>query len=376
MLCGHLLALNEQLMPQSLEVERGDTLYSLSKNLFPGDEVSPQQVMLAYQRINPLAFKRRNINGLYAGVRLVSPSLAEALRLTLREAISEVRRQNELYSIVTSEASEEVLALMDRNVALDSRIAELELLIRAKDNENADLSSRVESLSSRLDAANQEVSSLTLQIATLDMQLETANEMKILDEAYLPSANPNPNPNPNIEGSISAQSQGAQSETRSLVIPIFGVIVVLLLSLVWLRRRKNDHNSESAYNRASSLEVTDSHQSASLSPSIEPELQTGAGSIRQANEKPAEETRLQSQKVMDGDEDSDCRLNSDDEVSEDEIATKLELAYAYSKMGDMESVREILGEVVGIANASQRVEAENLMKGLLEPADDGRDKKE
>jgi hypothetical protein len=38
-------------------------------------------------------------------------------------------------------------------------------------------------------------------------------------------------------------------------------------------------------------------------------------------------------------------------------------------------VRKILGEVVGVANASQRVEAENLMKGLLEP-DDGRDKEE
>ena len=65
-------------------------------------------------------------------------------------------------------------------------------------------------------------------------------------------------------------------------------------------------------------------------------------------------------------------MSADDTASEVEIATKLELAYAYSKMGDMESVRKLLGEVVGSANETQRVEAENLMKGLLD-SDNARD---
>ena len=370
-LCGNLLALNEQLMPLSVQVARGDTLYSLSKNLFSGEKVSPQQVMLAYQRINPTAFKRRNINGLYAGVRLMSPTLSEALRLAPREAMSEVRRQNELYSIVTSEASEEVLALMDRNVALDSRIAELELLIRAKDGENAALSRRLTSLSTRLDETDKEVSLLKLQIASLDLQLKTANEIKVVDEGTSLSAVPKLN----AENSISPQSQSAQSETGLLAISILGVVVVSLLSFLWLRRRGNDHNSEPTHNRASSAGGRESDKRASLSPNIEPELQTPSGEISQEDEKPASETQFENQEVMYGIEDPDSELNSNDEASEDEIATKLELAYAYSKMGDMESVRKILGEVVGVANASQRVEAENLMKGLLEP-DDGRDKEE
>jgi FimV-like protein len=44
-------------------------------------------------------------------------------------------------------------------------------------------------------------------------------------------------------------------------------------------------------------------------------------------------------------------------------------------MGDMDSVRKILGEVVGSANETQRVEAENLIKGLLE-SDNTRDNEE
>jgi FimV-like protein len=285
--------------------------------------------------------------------------------------MSEVRRQNELYSIVTSEASEEVLALMDRNVALDSRIAELELLIRTKDGENAALSRRLTSLSTRLDETDKEVSLLKLQIASLDLQLKTANEIKVVDEDTSLSAVPKLN----AENSISPQSQSAQSETGLLAILILGVVVVSLLSFLWLRRRGNDHNSEPTHNRASSAGGRESDKRASLSPNIEPELQTPSGEISQEDEKPASETQFENQEVMYGIEDPDSELNSNDEASEDEIATKLELAYAYSKMGDMESVRKILGEVVGVANASQRVEAENLMKGLLEP-DDGRDKEE
>jgi len=212
---------------------------------------------------------------------------------------------------------------------------------------------------------------LKLQIASLDLQLKTANEIKVVDEDTSLSAVPKLN----AENSISPQSQSAQSETGLLAILILGVVVVSLLSFLWLRRRGNDHNSEPTHNRASSAGAIESDKRASLSPNIEPELQTPSGEISQEDEKPASETQFENQEVMYGIEDPDSELNSNDEASEDEIATKLELAYAYSKMGDMESVRKILGEVVGVANASQRVEAENLMKGLLEP-DDGRDKEE
>ncbi len=56
----------------------------------------------------------------------------------------------------------------------------------------------------------------------------------------------------------------------------------------------------------------------------------------------------------------DLELLSDD----DEAATKLELAYAYQKMGDAEGAREILKEVVKEGNADQVKEAEGLLASL------------
>ena len=63
--------------------------------------------------------------------------------------------------------------------------------------------------------------------------------------------------------------------------------------------------------------------------------------------------------AMDGaEEDSD--LLSDD----DEAATKLDLAYAYQKMGDLDGAKEILEEVIKEGNDAQVSEAKNLIEAL------------
>ena len=49
----------------------------------------------------------------------------------------------------------------------------------------------------------------------------------------------------------------------------------------------------------------------------------------------------------------------------DESATKLELAYAYKKMGDIDGAREILLEVITEGNESQRIEAREALAVLL-----------
>ncbi len=49
----------------------------------------------------------------------------------------------------------------------------------------------------------------------------------------------------------------------------------------------------------------------------------------------------------------------------DESATKLELAYAYKKMGDIDGAREILSEVITEGNESQRIEAREALAALL-----------
>lgn len=369
MLCGHIFALNEVLDTGSIEVKRGDTLYSLSKNLFPDGRVSPQQVMLAYQRLNPGAFKKRNINGLYAGVTLVGPNVSEAERLSLQEAMREVRRQNELYQIVTPEASVGVSELMNRSAALDSRIAELELLIRVKDSENMALSNRLTGLSARLIETDEEISSLKLQIASLDLQLETATEIKMVDEPVALGTISG------VEDIIPLRSQSVQLPFGLLAGAILGVVVVSVLGLFWVRRRREGYDSKPVYNGETSSPVKEFKKGVTFSVDIQPELETQSGDISRPNAELVSKISLESREALDTIDDQASGFSADDAASEVEIATKLELAYAYSKMGDMDSVRKILGEVVGSANETQRVEAENLMKGLLE-SDNTRDNEE
>lgn len=66
--------------------------------------------------------------------------------------------------------------------------------------------------------------------------------------------------------------------------------------------------------------------------------------------------------------DKDAALEGDDEFDflsdDDEAATKLDLAYAYQKMGDVDGAREILEEVINEGNDAQVNEARNLMEAL------------
>ena len=61
-----------------------------------------------------------------------------------------------------------------------------------------------------------------------------------------------------------------------------------------------------------------------------------------------------------GDPESESEFLSD----VDEAATKLELAYAYQKMGDVDGAREILNEVLAQGNEAQVIEARKLIKAL------------
>ena len=51
-------------------------------------------------------------------------------------------------------------------------------------------------------------------------------------------------------------------------------------------------------------------------------------------------------------------------LGDEESATKLELAYAYVKMNDLEGAKEILSEVIEEGNADQKKEAEELLRRM------------
>ncbi len=86
-----------QPLPGSVEVRRGDTLWSLSRDYAESQGASINQVMLAVQQKNPQAFVGGNINAMLAGQVLRMPERDEVLRTGARDAMLEVLRQEELY---------------------------------------------------------------------------------------------------------------------------------------------------------------------------------------------------------------------------------------------------------------------------------------
>ncbi|MDX1452743.1 MAG: FimV/HubP family polar landmark protein [Oleiphilaceae bacterium] len=75
--------------------DSSDTLWEIAMKARPDRSVSPQQVMLAIQDLNPEAFIDNNINKLKAGQILRLPSKQEMQSRSVAEAINEVIAQNE-----------------------------------------------------------------------------------------------------------------------------------------------------------------------------------------------------------------------------------------------------------------------------------------
>ena len=78
----------------SYQVQRNDTLWEIALQVRPGNDLTVQQTMLAIQRDNPQAFMDNNINRLKSGEVLRIPDRRAIARMTPREAISSVARQN------------------------------------------------------------------------------------------------------------------------------------------------------------------------------------------------------------------------------------------------------------------------------------------
>lgn len=81
--------------PQSYgPVKASDTLWGIAQNMRPADDLTPQQVMLAIQDVNPDAFLSNNINLLREGSILRVPSEETIRARTAREAVQQVSGQN------------------------------------------------------------------------------------------------------------------------------------------------------------------------------------------------------------------------------------------------------------------------------------------
>lgn len=407
--------------PVTVSTDRSSTLYSIAMAARPNQGVTVQQTMLAIQRLNPRSFGGGNINRLYAGEILRLPTEEQTLALSAAEALEAVRRQNQeaagnvveetpasvnlsaeptvpsggQLSVVVTNTSD----LERENSALDARIQELEdqLALSQEEvaraaRERADFISRLEAIERQITAAQEIIRLQDEQLAQLAQSLAAAAIARDNEVAATPPI-------------ASSVRDASAFLGQPLVAAAAAGIAILLLVLFLLRRSRDNHeadgevdvikfDAQSTGSGDSAAPQTDTADRAGgeQMPKAEPllgsaaeadaastkaqdeldkelmailaEEDSGAGSIKkQASSQPMapafdpEELTFRAQ-----DEAPEAvRPVAANVIDEDEAATKLELAYAYHKMGDNAGAAEILLEVLDEGGEAHKVEAQKLL---------------
>ena len=180
-----------------------DTLWEIAVKARPNRSVSPQQVMLSIQDLNPKAFINQNINKLKAGQVLRLPTIEQIKQRTSSQAIIEVIAQNEADrpKRTRSVASTTKKASANTNQSVDAQEDQLKLVVasgqaNASNTANSGSSSkagngRAESNEEmmialeKLDKASLENTELNGRVTDLEEQLETLQRILALKNDQL-----------------------------------------------------------------------------------------------------------------------------------------------------------------------------------------------
>jgi pilus assembly protein FimV len=410
----------EPVEPETITTSDADTLSDIAERVRPNTSVSIQQTMLAIQELNPNAFIDGNINQLRSGQVLRIPALGEVQAINAREAIDEVNLQSQQItdvqpfvpsaqeeleeddqpqgqlSVVTEAPSAGDLGSAaggideQESAELDRRIAQLEnqLALRQEEAdrasiERAELDSRLADLESQIDAAQEIIRLQDLQLAQLQDQLaEAAAQAEAAEAATAALAA--------IEVEVTVDPQPTSGNglmndlmrilTGNTLTMILGLtLVILLLVAILLRRNKATGPDDEDLDELAEKEFpSDAENGGEEAADGDPDTQIDEF-IHDDNKRAEAKVEID-EDIQDEDNPDDLGfLSDDDEVEiesvveveeadllsdDDETATKLELAYAYQKMGDIEGAKEILQEVIKEGADEQVKEAEELIASL------------
>ena len=401
-------------------------LSSIASRVRPDTSVSIEQTMQAIQELNPNIFVDDNTNQIRSGQVLRVPTLDQIQAIDARETINDVNLQNQQVvdqqplassaqeepeetdqpqgrlSVVTEEAgaadAQSAAGGIDEGEStdLDQRIAFLEnqLALRQEDADRAriereELDLRLANLESQIDGAQEIIRLQDLQLAQLQDQLAAAAAAQAAVEAQAAAAIAPIQ----VEVEVATDQQPSSDNgllnnvmsilTGNTTVMIFGAaLVILFLVLLLLRRNKvtgsDSKNLDELAEKEfpSDVETLDEDTAVFDDRGHDTELGefiddggNAAESEDGINEDAESEDDLDDLGFLsDNDE---VEIESVDEIEEvgllssnDETATKLELAYAYQKMGDMEGSKEILQEVIKEGTDEQVKEATQLMASL------------
>ena len=434
---------------ETIEVDRGDTLSGIARQVRPNTELSIQQTMLALQRLNPDAFSDGNINRLFSGQVLRVPTLAEILSIDPSDAVEEVTRQNQDFAevdvqpltatsgatpgqddlpqgqlSVVSGDNERIgaAALGDtENAVLDQRIAELETQLAQREEEvdrvrieREELDSRMADLDTQIEAAKEIIRLQDIQLAQLQDSLNAAAARFIAEQQAIQDA-------AEAEAALLSNSSSSLTDDVMRILTansrflLFGIALLILVLVVLMQRRNRTaktseddidemagHDFDTGAGEADvKFSEVEGLLEAKENKSVTANEEEAVNSESEANNEPvsivkieavpaeAEEVDMMFDLGSDDDPTRDVKIseaadedleflpNDDAEIeafddaeeadmlsADDETATKLELAYAYHKMGDMEGAKEILNEVIEEGSDEQAEEAGKLLGSL------------
>jgi FimV-like protein len=372
--------------PRTVTTDRSSTLYSIAMASRPNQSVTVQQTMLAIQRLNPTSFGDGNINRLYAGEILRLPTEQQILQLSAAEALEAVLLQNqeaEINSVEQRQISE--AAGIAATAATGDQLSVVVTETAALEKENSVLGARIEELENRLAISQEELAKAARErvdfiarLEAIESQITAAQEIIKLQDAQLAEL---------------TQSLAAAAETRERETPpaarntvdkatgFFGQpliaagaagLAVLLLVLLLLRRNRGSHEEESP----SEITLTEAAQPVTDTMRKQEDLDRellailADGNEVNVEEKPRRIATVKSAPAFDPEEltfraqEAAVETSTSvpiEPIDEDEAATKLELAYAYHKMGDNEGAAEILLEVLDEGSSKHKAEAQKLL---------------
>ena len=372
--------------PRTVTTDRSSTLYSIAMASRPNQSVTVQQTMLAIQRLNPTSFGDGNINRLYAGEILRLPTEQQILQLSAAEALEAVLLQNqeaEINSVEQRQISE--AAGIAATAATGDQLSVVVTETAALEKENSVLGARIEELENRLAISQEELAKAARErvdfiarLEAIESQITAAQEIIKLQDAQLAEL---------------TQSLAAAAETRERETPpaarntvdkatgFFGQpliaagaagLAVLLLVLLLLRRNRESHEEESP----GEITLTEATQPVTDTVRKQEDLDRellailADGNEVNVEEKPRRIATVKSAPAFDPEEltfraqEAAVETSTSvpiEPIDEDEAATKLELAYAYHKMGDNEGAAEILLEVLDEGSSKHKAEAQKLL---------------
>ena len=358
---------------QTVTTNRLSTLYSIALAARPDTQVTVQQTMLAIQRLNPRAFADNNINGLYAGVVLRLPSRAEIVELSAAQALNQVRLQNG-EEPVAGATSESVPGAPDAAPIVGDQLSVvMQPAAESSTEPEAELTARISELVSQLAVTQEELARAARErqeflsrLASIESQIESAQEiirLKDVQIAELTSA---------LEAASKAPASQPAAEQKllwgfvseAMALAVLGTLAVALLVVGLVYRGRTEDMSDAGSN-VISLASGEAAQPAQESPSpnraqVQREeviADTSASSAAPMDSEPA----FNPDELEFGAQEAASAAQEPVALEEEEAATKLELAYAYHKMGDDAGAAEILLEVVAEGEGKHQQEARNLL---------------